>query len=180
MTTGRSDSAPLRLMAILAHPDDESLGFGGALAAAAAGGAEVHLVTATRGERGRFLPDVPRPSDEEVGRVRVGELRAAATILGIREVSVLGYGDGALDQVPAGEVISALVAHIRRVRPQVILTFDPFGGYGHPDHVAISQLTLSAIVSAAAAEASAPGAANRPHRVDKLYQMAWTATTWAA
>ena len=89
----------LRLMCVLAHPDDESLGTGGTLAKYAAEGVETYLVTATRGERGRFGDDEKRPSADVVGETREAELRAAAKELGLREVVLLGYPDGALDRV---------------------------------------------------------------------------------
>src|SRR5581483_2990676 len=94
-----------KLLAVLAHPDDESLGFGGTLAKYAAETVETYLVTATRGERGRFgsLGKVCDPL--EVGRVREAELRAAAAVLGVREVSLLNYPDGAVDQVEARTAI---------------------------------------------------------------------------
>ncbi|MEJ2082998.1 MAG: PIG-L family deacetylase, partial [Acidobacteriota bacterium] len=135
----------LRLMCVLAHPDDESLGMGGTLAKYAAEGVETFLVTATRGERGRYgdLPD--RPSLEEVGVIREGELRAAARVLGIREVSLLGYLDGDLDQMSPEEVIRRIAYEIRRLRPHVVVTFGPDGAYGHPDHIAISQFTTAAL-----------------------------------
>lgn len=160
-------SAARRLMAVLAHPDDESLGVGGLLAASAAQGVETYLLTATRGERGRFFTNDGRPSDSEVGRVREAELRAAAQVLGVREVALLDYVDGELDRSNSQEVVARIVAHMRRVRPQVVVTFDPFGAYGHPDHIAISQLTTAAIVAAAAV-----------HQVSKLYQIAWSERKW--
>ena len=128
------------LLGVLAHPDDESLGFGGTLAKYAAEGVETYLVTATRGERGRFGSHGKRGDPVEVGRVREAELRAAAAVLGIREVSILGYPDGAVDQVAAATAIRAIVSHIRRIRPDVIVTFGPEGAYGHPDHIAISPI----------------------------------------
>ncbi|NIQ58144.1 MAG: PIG-L family deacetylase, partial [Gemmatimonadetes bacterium] len=70
-----------------------------------------------------------RPSDEEVGRVRERELRAAADVLGIRSVDVLGYPDGGLDAVAPSQGVPRIVAAIRRVRPQVVVTFDPWGAY---------------------------------------------------
>lgn len=168
-----------RLLAVVAHPDDESLGVGGTLARYAAEGAEVHLVTATRGEAGRYHAGRERPSDEEVGRVRERELRAAADVLGIRSVEVLGYPDGGLDAVPPSQVVPRVVAAIRRVRPQVVVTFDPWGAYGHPDHIAISQLTTAAVAAAGDVEYdSDPGAS--PYRPAKLYYMAWDEATWAA
>src|SRR5689334_19745087 len=96
---------PLRLMAVLAHPDDESLGIGGTLAAYAARGVETYVVTATRGERGRYFADAHRPSDAEVGRVREAELRAAAQALGVREVVLLDYIDGELDRADPHEAV---------------------------------------------------------------------------
>ena len=159
-----------RLMAILAHPDDECLGIGGTLAHYASQGVATHLVTATLGQRGRFYGDRPRPSDEEVGRVREAELRAAADVLGIRDVRVLGHMDSELDRVDPEVILPELVREIRRVRPQVVVTFDPHGAYGHPDHIAISQFTTAAVVAAADPE----------FRVSKLYYLAWNEASWAA
>jgi LmbE family N-acetylglucosaminyl deacetylase len=158
----------LKLLAILAHPDDESLGLGGALAKYAAEGVAVSLVTATRGEKGRYHEhrDGPgHPGPERLGEIREGELRAAAEILGIGDVAILGHPDGALDQVDPREIVSALAGHIRRVRPHVVVTFPPDGAYGHPDHIAICQFTTAAIMAAADA-ASNGGSA---HAVSKLY-----------
>ncbi|HUF12629.1 MAG TPA: PIG-L family deacetylase [Longimicrobiales bacterium] len=171
-------SGKLRLLAVLAHPDDESLGNGGALARYAAEGVETYLVTATRGERGRYFdPDRERPSDEEVGRVREAELRAAARELGVREVVFLDYVDGSLDRADPREAIARITAHIRRIRPQVVVTFDSFGAYGHPDHVAICQY-------ATAACALAPDASHEdghaPHHVSKLYYKSETPDVWEA
>jgi len=176
-----------RLMAVLAHPDDESLGVGGTLARYAREGVETYVVTATRGERGRFHPDRERPSDDEVGRVRELELRRAAEALGVREVSLLGYLDGELDRADPEEATRRVAAHIRRVRPHVVITFDPFGGYGHPDHVAISQFTAAAVQAAAEpvdarsgqAGGERPGdAAREPWAVSKLYYFVFGEATW--
>ena len=168
--------SPLRLLAVLAHPDDECLGNGGVLARYADEGIECALVCATRGERGRYYdPALPRPSDEEVGVVREGELRAAAAALGVRDVAFLDYMDGSLDRADAPEAIARIVAHIRRVRPHVVITFDPFGAYGHPDHVAICQLTTAAcaLASHAAHDDGQP-----PHHVAKLYYKSETPDVW--
>jgi LmbE family N-acetylglucosaminyl deacetylase len=170
------------LLGVLAHPDDESLGFGGTFAKYAAEGMETYLVTATRGERGRFGPRGERGDPVEVGRVREEELRAAAAVLGIREVSVLGFPDGAVDQVPASTAIRAIVPHIRRSQPDVIVTFGPDGAYGHPDHIAISQLTTAAIVCAADSgyciDHGSQAGSLPPHRVSKLYYLAWKRNKW--
>jgi LmbE family N-acetylglucosaminyl deacetylase len=172
----------LRLLTVLAHPDDESLGFGGTLAKYAGEGVETYLVTATRGERGRFGSLGKGGDPVEVGRVRESELRAAAAVLGVREVVLLNYPDGAVDRVECAVAIRDIVAHIRRIRPHVVLTFGPEGAYGHPDHIAISQFTTAATVCAADAdygrhdeshEASLP-----PHRVRKLHYLAWRRNKW--
>jgi len=173
----------LKLLAVLAHPDDESLGFGGTLARYAAEGVETYLVTATCGEAGRFGSLGKSADPVEVGRVREVELRAAAAVLGICEVSILSYPDGAVDQVPATIAIGAIVAHIRRIRPHAIVTFGPDGGYGHPDHIAISQFTTAATLCAADSgyhPDDEQRAVSAPHRVAKLYQLAWRRNKWAA
>jgi LmbE family N-acetylglucosaminyl deacetylase len=165
----------MRLMAVLAHPDDESLGVGGTLAKYAAEGVETFLVTATRGQQGRFRGhrDPPEhPGAQRLGEIRERELRAAASVLGVTDVAVLDYQDKALDRVDAREAVEAIASHVRRVQPQVVVTFGPDGAYGHPDHIAISQFTTAAIVAAAAS----PGGA---HQVAKLYHIAWSAGTWA-
>ena len=170
----------LRLMCVLAHPDDESLGTGGALALSAAEGIATYLVTATRGERGRFGDAVTRPAPDVVGRTREAELRAAAEELGLREVCFLDYPDGALDGVDAAEAIARIAGHLRRVRPQVVVTFGPEGAYGHTDHIAISQFTTAAVVAAADPSWHLAGGPAEPHRVSKLYFIAWSAAKWAA
>jgi len=173
---------PLRLLCVLAHPDDESLGCGGVLAKYAAEGVETYLVTATRGERGRI--DGLRPGAEVAGPIRERELRAAAATLGVRDLLLLGYLDGELDRAAPREAAARIAAHLRRIRPQVVVTFGAEGSYGHPDHVAVCRLTGAAIVAAAdagfAPSAPADGWPAAPHRVDKLYWMAWTDAELAA
>ncbi len=169
-----------RLLALLAHPDDESLGFGGTLAKYAAEGVETYLVTATRGERGRFGKRGKDVDPEETGRVRETELRNAASALGIREVSILGFPDGGIAQVDAGAAIRAAVMHIRRIRPDVVVTFGPDGGYGHPDHIAISQFATAGVVCAADPSFECGESVEdppAPHRAAKLYCMAWRKKT---
>lgn len=163
----------LKLMMVLAHPDDESLGNGGTLAKYAAEGVKTYLVMATRGEKGWFSDPADYPGAEELGRIREGELRSAAGVLGLEEVSFLDYVDGEFDKADPDEVIGQIAAHIRRVRPQVVVTFDQNGLYGHPDHIAICQFTTAAV--AAAADPTFADPDDHPdHSVSKLYYMAWT------
>jgi LmbE family N-acetylglucosaminyl deacetylase len=157
---------PLRLMCILAHPDDESMGTGGILARYGAEGVETYLVTATRGEYGWQGDSAENPGPAAVGKLREQELMEAAKVLGLREVCLLDYVDGHLDDANPVEVIAQLVEHIRRVRPHVVVTFGGDGAYGHTDHIAISQLTTAAIVRAAE-----PSGTGKPHSVSKLYHM---------
>ncbi len=173
---------PLRLMVVAAHPDDESLGMGGTLAKYAAEGVETYLVTATRGEYGWFGDEKDNPGPEALGRLREAELLAAAEALGVREVKFLDYVDGHLDQADPAEAVAQIAGHLRRVRPHVVLTFDPNGAYGHPDHIAISQFTTAAVVAAADSDyALANGHAPlASHRVSKLYYMAWPTDKFAA
>jgi LmbE family N-acetylglucosaminyl deacetylase len=160
----------LRLMCVLAHPDDESLGNGGMLAKYAAEGVETFLVTATRGEHGWQGPAADYPGPDALGATREAELRAAAQVLGLREVQFLDYIDGQLDQADPAEAIRKIVRHLRRVRPHVVATFGPEGAYGHPDHIAICQFTTAAIVAAADPAYTVAGEAGQ-HRVAKLYYM---------
>jgi len=167
-----------RLMVVGAHPDDETLGFGGTLARYASEGVETFLVTATRGDRGRYFGHPPgspeHPGAEALGRLREQELRQAAAALGVARVEILEFGDQQLDRADAREAIAALVARIRDVRPQVILTFAPDGAYGHPDHIAVSQLATAAAVAAAdACFVEGPRPLGAPHAVSKLYYLAW-------
>jgi LmbE family N-acetylglucosaminyl deacetylase len=171
-------SEPLKLMAVLAHPDDESLGMGGVLARYAGQGVATYVLTATRGQRGRFFDNANRPDDDEVGRVRAEELRCAARELGVRELTLLDYRDGDLDRADPAEAIAAIATHLRRVRPHVVLTFDPFGAYGHPDHIAICQFATAAVVAAADPGFAAGG--GPPHRVAKLYYMVHDQAKWDA
>jgi len=174
-----------RLMAVLAHPDDESLGVGGTLAKYASEGVDVFLLTATRGDSGRFrgypLGDQRHPGPLALAIIREGELRAAASALGVREVSILNYHDQQLDRANPHEAVGAIVGHIRRIQPDVVVTFGPDGAYGHPDHIAISQFTTAAIVAAADSAFSCAGIeAAQPHAVSKLYYIAWPEATWKA
>jgi LmbE family N-acetylglucosaminyl deacetylase len=172
-------------MAVLAHPDDESLGIGGTVAKYASEGVDVFLLTATRGDGGRYrghrTDDHQHPGRAALARIREAELRAAATVLGVRELALLDYHDQQLDRANPHEAVSAIVEHLRRVRPDVVVTFGPDGAYGHPDHIAISQFTTAAVVAAADPTFRCGGSGAGPtHAVSKLYYLAWPETTWTA
>jgi len=174
-----------RLMAVLAHPDDESLGLGGTLCRCAEQGVETYLLTATLGQAGRYRGLSPgaegHPGPEALGRIRERELRAAAAVLGIREVALLGYEDQRVDQVDPRAAVERIAAHLRRVRPQVVVTFEPDGAYGHPDHIAIYQFTTTATVHAADATKRVGGEESAAaHAVSKLYYLAWPEGPMAA
>jgi N-acetyl-1-D-myo-inositol-2-amino-2-deoxy-alpha-D-glucopyranoside deacetylase len=144
-----------RLLAVLAHPDDESFGPGGTLALYAHRGVQVYLACATRGEVGS-APEELLAGHADVGALREHELRCAAQHLGLADVRFLGYRDSgmpgspdnqhsrALAAAPLEEVAARVTHLIREIRPQVVITFDPLGGYRHPDHIAIHRATLEA------------------------------------
>lgn len=163
---------PRLLLCVLAHPDDESLGAGGTLAKYAAEGAETYVLTATRGQRGWFGDPGDNPGLEALGQLRETELRQAARELGVNGVDLLDYCDGDLHRADPAQVVSRIVAHIRHVRPHVVVTFGPDGAYGHPDHIAISQLTTTAVARAADAD-YCRSRELEPHRVAKLYYRVW-------
>src|SRR3954470_1660848 len=175
-----------RLMAVLAHPDDESLGMGGTLAKYASEGVEVFVVTATHGDGGRFRGlrqnEPGHPGRAALAAIREAELRAAASALGVHAVSVLDYPDQQLDRAEPHEAVARIAAQLRRVRPDIVLTFGPDGAYGHPDHIAVSQFTTAAIVAAASPAVLCDGIddALAPHAVSKLYYLAWPQSTWTA
>ena len=137
------------LMFVGAHPDDETFGPGGTLAHYAAEGVRVIYACATRGEAGSAEPD-------DLGGQRWAELMSAAKALRLASVLLLGYRDSGMpgwpeNRHPRALVMAALedvtrevVAVIRSERPQVVITFDPIGGYHHPDHIAIHQATVRA------------------------------------
>lgn len=144
-----------RLLAVFAHPDDESFGPGGTLALCVREGVEVHLVCATRGDVGSS-DSVDLGACADLACRREEELRCAAGVLGLAGVHLLGYRDSGMAGAEANQHPQALVqadpqflagqvaAWMCELRPQVVLTFDPFGGYGHPDHIAIHRATLRA------------------------------------
>ena len=165
-----SENGTLRLMCILAHPDDESFGTGGTLARYAAEGIETYVITATRGQRGWFGPPEENPGLAALGQIREAELRAAAQALGVKELVLLDYVDGDLDRAEKADAIRQLVAHLRRIRPHVVVTFDPFGVYGHP--------TISPSASSPPRRFSArPTAIIRTHRAQSRTASP-SCTTW--
>jgi LmbE family N-acetylglucosaminyl deacetylase len=155
----RSSFKGLRLMAILAHPDDESFGTGGTLAFYAQRGVSVHLVCATRGEAGNVPPGMMQ-GFKNTAELREHELHCAAEVLGLEGVHFLDYRDSgmpgspdnehprALAAAPLDEVVMKLVPLLRKWKPQVVITFDPIGGYCHPDHVAIHRAAVQAFHAA--------------------------------
>jgi LmbE family N-acetylglucosaminyl deacetylase len=131
-----------RLLGVFAHPDDEVFCAGGTMARAADAGAEIMIVSATRGERGQ-IRDPAAATRRTLGDVRERELRAAAAELGVRRVQMLAYPDGTL-QHHRSSLGLAINGIMRRFDPDTVITFGADGGYGHPDHVAISELTTQA------------------------------------
>ena len=164
---------PLKLLCVLAHPDDESLGLGGILAKYTAEGIEAYLVTATRGEQGWFGQPKDNPGPEALGRIREQELREASKVLGLREVHLLDYHDGEVSAADQLVLLKQVVSHIRRIRPDVIVTFDHNGVYGHPDHIAVTRATTAATVAAADGHFTEPSGL-LPHATSKFYYFAWT------
>lgn len=161
---------PARLLAVHAHPDDESLSMAGTLATAARDGAQVVLVTATLGEEGEVIGDelqgLIATRADQLGGYRLTELRAACAALGVAERLMLGglgaFRDSGMTGTPSADhprafvraqrggpdhdrACAALAAVIDRVRPHVLLTYDADGGYGHPDHVAAHQVVMGAL-----------------------------------
>jgi LmbE family N-acetylglucosaminyl deacetylase len=143
------------LLSVLAHPDDESFGMGGTLAKYAEEGVEVHLICATRGEAGEVAPEFLEGFDS-IADLRVSELNCAVTHLGLTSLTILNYRDSgmtgspsnqnpeALINAPIEQVAGEIANKIRELKPQVILTFDPLGGYKHPDHIFVNQAASKA------------------------------------
>ena len=142
-----------------AHPDDETFGVGGTLAQYAAAGVRVYYVCATRGEVGSVAAE-HQQGYATLGDTRWAELKCAARILGLADVIYLGYRDSgmlgsddnkhpeALAVAPLGQVTGRVIKIIRELKPEVVITFDPIGGYRHPDHIAIHTATVKAFHAA--------------------------------
>jgi LmbE family N-acetylglucosaminyl deacetylase len=168
----------LTLLAVLAHPDDETFGMGGTLALYAQRGVAVHLICATRGEVGEVAPQFLE-GFQSIGELRENELRCAAGKLGLTGVHFLDYRDSgmpgspdnqhpqALAAAPIDEVAAKVTGYIRKLNPQVVLTFDPIGGYRHPDHIAIHEATVRAFHAAGDPEQFPDEGV--PFQPDKLY-----------
>jgi LmbE family N-acetylglucosaminyl deacetylase len=151
------------LLVVLAHPDDESFGLGGTLALYAWCGVATHLICATGGEEGDVADEFLTGYRSKAERRRA-ELECAAAALGLTSLELLGYRDSGMPGTPANtrpealaaqplDGVAARVTHaIRRLRPQVVVTFDPIGGYRHPDHIAIQRATVAAFHAAGDAE----------------------------
>lgn len=171
-----------RLIFVGAHPDDESFGMGGTLAKYALEGAQVAYACATRGEVGSADPE-HMEGHATPGDMRWAELMNAAKALGLAEVIHLGYRDSgmpgspdnqhleALAAAPEAEVTARVVKVLRAFRPQVVVTFDPIGGYRHPDHIAIHNATVRAF--ALAGDASYQPELGPTHAPQKLYYNAF-------
>jgi LmbE family N-acetylglucosaminyl deacetylase len=136
------------LLACFAHPDDESVLTAGLMAKLLRDAVPVALAVATRGEAGK-VGDPPICTQDELPKVREDELRRAAAILGLTDLTWLGYRDRELASAPVDTVRRKLVRLLRARRPAVVVTFDPNGSNLHPDHVAISRFTSDAIAAAA-------------------------------
>jgi LmbE family N-acetylglucosaminyl deacetylase len=143
-----------------AHPDDETFGIGGTLAQYAAAGVKVYYACATRGEAGTIAPETMK-GYATIGEMRWAELTCAAKVLGLADIIYLGYRDSgmtgsednkhpeALVKAPVEQVAGRIVKVIREIKPQVVITFDPVGGYRHPDHIAVHNATVMAFRTAA-------------------------------
>jgi N-acetyl-1-D-myo-inositol-2-amino-2-deoxy-alpha-D-glucopyranoside deacetylase len=147
------------LIFVGAHPDDETFGVGATLAQYVASGVKVYYICATRGEVGEAAPEYLK-GYASVGDMRWAELQCAAKELGLTDVLYLGYRDSgmagtpenkhpeALAMAPLEQVAERIVKIIRQIKPDVVVTFDPIGGYRHPDHIATHQATIKAFLAA--------------------------------
>lgn len=132
------------LLAVLAHPDDESMGAGGLIVRHTRNDVMVHLVCATRGEQG-WKGKPPGARREDLGKIRTAEMEAAATALALAGVEIWDYPDGGVDKCDHTEITQRIWQAITTVRPAAVLTWGPDGGYGHPDHIAVGSFTDAAV-----------------------------------
>jgi len=166
-----------KLLTIFAHPDDEGV-IAGTLAHYAAQETEVILICATKGEAGE-ISDLDLATPENLGAVRAAELQAACDIIGISQHHFLGYRDSgmagaasngdssALVQAAPEAVIGKIVALMRQLQPDVVITFEPYGWYGHPDHQAVSKFATAAYEQAG--NAAAYPDAGQPWQPQRLF-----------
>ena len=166
------------LLAVLAHPDDESFGLGGTLALYSQMGHDTYYVCATRGEAGT-VDEQHLDGFKDTAELRTAELMRAAQRLGLKEVFFLGYRDSGMPGMEENkhpdaqinhsidEVAGRVVKHIRDLKPDVVLTFDPIGGYKHPDHIHIHNATVLAFEKAG--DASFHPEAGEPFKPRALY-----------
>jgi len=173
--------AELRLLTVHAHGDDETITMGGTLATLADRGVKTSVLCCTDGKLATIVdPDMPEETTRpRLAEIREAELREACRILGVSDVNFLRFGDsgmagektnflpGAFWTTPLDEAAGRIVAHIRRFRPHVVVTYDGNGGYGHPDHIQTHRATLLA-VEAAYMPTLYPDT-GAPWRVQKLY-----------
>ena len=177
--------SPRRLLLVHAHPDDETIANGATMATYAAAGVHVTLVTSTRGEEGEVLvpalAHLAADREDDLGSHRVGELATAMQALRVRDHRFLGGAGRWRDsgmmglasnerpdcfwQADLDEAAGALVAVIREIRPQVLLTYDPQGGYGHPDHIQAHRTAMRAVELAG----NAAYGDGDPWQVSKVY-----------
>jgi LmbE family N-acetylglucosaminyl deacetylase len=138
-----SANAQLKLLGVFAHPDDEVFCAGGTFARYAAEGAEVMVVSATRGDAGQ-IRDARMATRRSLGAVRARELQESCRRLGVQHYQCLEYGDGTLRELDINILIEHITQIIRSFQPDVVITFGEDGAYGHPDHIAISIATTRA------------------------------------
>lgn len=167
-----------RLLIAYAHPDDESFGLGGLIARYVKQGVDVYLICATNGDVGTVSPEMLN-GYKSVAELRLAELECASQKLGFKQVFKFGYKDSGmmhsetsqdpdcLWQAPRDSVAHRVVEVIRHVKPQVVITFNKYGGYGHPDHIAIQRATTDAFHLAGNANYLTAGLS--PYQPQKLY-----------
>ncbi len=160
---------PLSILCVIAHPDDE-ISCGGCLAKYAAQGVSIDIVCAARGDGADAqIAAIGLATRETLGQVRSQELRAACQLLGAHPPLLLGYQDGEVERVPLEKASEHLARIIRQLAPLVVITHGPEGGYGHPDHIAVSRFTTRAFALASDPQ---PGEDFSSFSPAKLYYLA--------
>lgn len=153
-----------RILGLFAHPDDEIFCSGGTMARAASDGAEVLVVSFTRGEAGQ-IRDAALARRSTIGAVREAELGAACERLGVGESRCLDFADGTLAELDRAVLVDAAVEIIREFKPDTIISFDDSGAYGHPDHITMSEVSVEASQQAGCDDTPELGAPHVPDRV---------------